>query len=219
MPLNSGDQPGSANRLTRDEINACPLVTWDGPIHVIRNQEELPGAIGQLALENLLGFDTETRPAFRKGESYPPSLLQLAGDRAVFIFQLQYLGLPEPLRQLLARPEIVKAGVAPAHDLRELQKLAPFQPAGFVDLGRLAKQAGIQNHGLRGLAAVMLGRRISKGVQTSNWAQANLTRQQLRYAATDAWLGRELYRRLQEINGGIAGQVSVAQPDGLSSPL
>jgi ribonuclease D len=197
----AGGRPEFASRLTSDEINACPLVKWDGPIHVIRNQDELAGAIRQLAMESLLGFDTETRPAFRKGESYPPSLLQLASGHEVFIFQLQHLGLPEPLRLLLAQPAIIKAGVAPAHDLRELQKLAPFQPAGFVDLSRLAKQEGIQNHGLRGLTAVLLGCRISKSVQTSNWAQANLTQQQIRYAATDAWLGRELYRRLNEIRG------------------
>jgi ribonuclease D len=185
-------------RITKDEINACPLVRWNGPVQVIGTAEALAGAVERLAAERLLGFDTETRPAFRKGESHPPALLQLAGETEVFIFQLRHLGLPAPLRALLADPGIVKAGVAPAHDLRELQQLAPFEPAGFADLGRLAKQAGLQNHGLRGMAAVLLGCRIAKGAQTSNWAQDKLTPMQIQYAATDAWLGRELYRLLQQ---------------------
>jgi ribonuclease D len=188
----------SFQRLTKDEINACPLMRWTGPIQVIRTPEALAGAVGQLATETVLGFDTETRPSFCKGESHRPALLQLAGENEVFIFQLRHMGLPLPLRDLLATPGIVKAGVAPAYDLKELQKLGPFEPAGFTDLSKLAKRAGFQNHGLRGLAAALLGRRIAKGAQTSNWAQGTLTPAQIQYAATDAWVGRKLYCCLQD---------------------
>jgi ribonuclease D len=186
-------------RMTKEEINECPLVKWNGQVHVVRSAVEVTEAVQHLAQERLLGFDTETRPAFRKGESYPPSLLQLAGEKEVFIFQLRHIRLPEPLRELLAQAEIIKAGVSLDYDLKELRKLGSFQPAGFVDLGSLAKQMGIQNQGLRGLAAVLLNRRISKGDQTSNWALDTLTARQIQYAATDAWLGRELYRKLIDI--------------------
>ena len=105
--------------------------------------------------------------------------------------------MPAPLREILANPKVVKAGVALAYDLQELHKLARFKPAGFVDLGTLAKKAEIKNHGLRGLAAVLLGFRIAKGAQTSNWARDVLAPAQIQYAATDAWVGRELYLKLR----------------------
>jgi ribonuclease D len=193
MTHNKKDRAGFDRRMSKDEINACPIKRWTGKITVVRNKKELAAAMRRLAGQSLLGFDTETRPAYTKGESYLPSLLQLAGDKEVFIFQLKHLGLALPLRKILADPAIIKAGVSLDYDISELNKLARFKAAGFADLGKLAKKAGIKNHGLRGLAAVYLGFRISKGAQTSNWARDVLTRQQIQYAATDAWVGRELY--------------------------
>lgn len=190
-------RPGFDRRMTKEEINACPMERWTGPVHVIRSREEVARAAERLAGHRLLGFDTETRPAYNKGESYSPSLLQLASKTEVFIFQLKPLrGLARPLCDILADPAITKVGVSLDYDIRELKKLSHFKEAGFVDLGRLAKKAGIRNHGLRGLAAVLLGFRISKGAQTSNWAQDKLTQQQIQYAATDAWVGRRLYQAL-----------------------
>ncbi|HIJ90105.1 MAG: 3'-5' exonuclease domain-containing protein 2 [Desulfobulbaceae bacterium] len=191
-------RPGFAQRMTKEEINTCPMQRWEGPVHVVRTAEELGRAVRSLAAETILGFDTETRPAYHKGESYLPSLLQLAGKKEVYLFQLKHLGLPAPLREILADPKVIKAGVSLAYDLQELHKLAQFKPAGFVDLGNLAKKAGIKNHGLRGLAAVLLGVRIPKGAQTSNWARDVLAQTQIQYAATDAWVGRELYLKLGE---------------------
>ena len=189
-------RPGFAQRMTKEEINTCPVRRWEGAVHVVRTPAELSQAVRALAEETILGFDTEPRPAYHKGESYLPSLLQLAGENEVFLFQLKHLGLPEPLREILANSKVVKAGVALAYDLQELHKLARFRPAGFVDLGSLAEEAEIKNHGLRGLAAVLLGFRIAKGAQTSNWARDVLDPIQIRYAATDAWVGRELYLKL-----------------------
>lgn len=191
-----GDLPGFDRRMTRDEINECPIRKYEGPVQVIRSKKDLAGAVSQLARERILGFDTETRPAYKKGESYPPALLQLAGEKAVFIFQLRHIRLPRPLLKILADPDITKAGVALDYDIKELQKMARFKPAGFVELSALAGQAGIKNQGLRGLAAVLLGIRITKGAKTSNWARDNLTPAQRIYAATDAWVGRELYLKL-----------------------
>ena len=184
--------------MSKDEINQCPIQRWTGPIHVIRAKEELGAAMDKLSGHALLGFDTETRPAYTKGESYLPSLLQLANEKEVFIFQLKHLGLAEPLRDLLADPKVTKAGVSLDYDIRELKKLSHFKAAGFEDLGDIAKKAGIKNHGLRGLAAVLLGFRIGKGAQTSNWAKDVLTPQQIQYAATDAWVGRKLHLALEQ---------------------
>jgi len=192
-------RPGFDRRMTKAEINNYPIRKWAGPVHLVCSSEQLTGAVERLSREPVLGFDTETRPAFKKGQKYPPSLLQLAGENSVYLFQLKHLGLPEPLIRILADPNIVKAGVSLAHDIRELKKMVPFAPAGFVGLGKMSREKGIKNHGLRGLAAVVLGLRISKSAQTTNWARDELTPSQLHYAATDAWVGRELYLKLLQL--------------------
>ena len=197
MTQSNTGRPGLDQRMSKEEINACPMARWTGPVHVVQSKDGLAVAMDRLRGQQLLGFDTETRSAHRKGESYPPSLLQLAGESEVFLFQLKHLGLPAPLRQVLADPVIIKAGVGLDYDLRELQKLSPFTPAGFVDLGSLARKNNIQNLGLRGLAAILLGFRISKAAKISNWARDELTPQQILYAATDAWVGRAIYLALK----------------------
>lgn len=189
-------------RMTREQINAHPIRKYQGRIHLIRRSEQIEPAVRQLEKETVLGFDTETRPTFRVGQSYPPAVLQLAGEQAAYIFQLQHCRLSQALCRLLANPQIIKAGVAWDRDVQELKKLAAFTPAGFVDVGELAKRAGCTHHGLRGLATMLLGFRVSKHAQTSNWAQATLTRAQIEYAATDAWVGRELYQKLQRLLPG-----------------
>ncbi len=193
-------------RMTREQIDAHPIRKYPGRIHLIRTSEQIEPAVRQLEKEKVLGFDTETRPTFRVGQSYPPAVLQLAGEQAAYIFQLQHCRLSRALCRLLANPRIIKAGVAWDRDVQELNKLASFKPAGFVDVGELAKQAGCTHHGLRGLAPLLLGFRVSKHSQTSNWAQATLTRAQIEYAATDAWVGRELYQKLQRLLPGSTTQ-------------
>jgi len=179
--------------ITKDEINRLPMKQYEGPVHLIRTLEEAEQAVAKLKKESLLGFDTETRPTFRVGEYYQPSLLQLATGNEVFLFQIKLTGLTPGLREILSSPDIIKTGVSIRDDLGELRKLAAFEPAGFVELATHAKQAHIKNLGLRGLAALLLGFRVSKREQTSNWAKNELTESQIRYAATDAWLGREIY--------------------------
>lgn len=186
--------------ITKDEINRLPMRQYEGPIHLIRTVADAELAAEKLKMESLLGFDTETRPTFRVGEYYPPSLLQLATANEVFLFQLKLTGLTLGLCAILDNPEIVKAGVSIKDDLKELRKLSSFEPAGFVELATHARKAQIKNLGLRGLAALLLGFRISKREQTSNWANDKLTESQLRYAATDAWLGREIYLHMDSQN-------------------
>lgn len=185
--------------LTRDQINQLPLHRYDGVVRLIGSDEDLAQTIPSLSKEKLFGFDTETRPTFKKGKSYLPSLLQLAGQKAVYIFQLRNLTFPNALIDILSNPKIKKAGVALDFDIKELQKISPFTPASFVELGKLASECGIGNKGLRGLAACVLGFRISKGVKTSNWERNDLTKAQIRYAATDAWVSREIYLKLIDL--------------------
>jgi ribonuclease D len=197
--IEAEERPGYDRRMRRDEINALPMRRYEGPIDVIGREEDVPAAIEALTGHGVLGFDTETRPSFRKGESYPPALIQLTNEDRSFLFQLSKTGIPTGLRDLLSNPEVVKAGVAPAHDFNMLTAMTPFEAAGVVDLSVVARAQGIQNHGLRGLAAVLLGFRISKGSQVSNWAREELTEAQVTYAATDSWVSREIYLQFERL--------------------
>lgn len=184
--------------ISKAEINELPMKQYEGPIILCRTAEEAEKAAKKLKKEKLLGFDTETRPAFRKGESYDPSLLQLATENEVYLFQLQQCGLTKGIASILADPKIIKAGVAIDRDVSELQAIVPFSPHGFVELATYAKKARIKNLGLRGLAAILFGLRISKKEQVSNWARKDLSESQKVYAATDAWLGRKIFVRFHE---------------------
>lgn len=200
-PLKSGNSWGmtQAYAITKAEINEKPLLEYEGPVTLVADDRDLPAALEALNREILLGFDTETRPAFRKGESYLPSLLQLAGETQVWLFQIQRIRSLQPLFEVLARRDILKCGVAIARDVKELQDLHPFKAAGFADLGHLAEKRGFKNTGLRALAALLLEGRISKSAQVSNWAAAELNGKQITYAATDAWISRKLYYALREL--------------------
>ena len=187
------------NKLSKTEINSLPLRYYNGAIRIIQTAEQAKDACAILIKEKVLGFDTETRPAFKKGQSYLPSLLQLAGTKVVYLFQLSQCGLTDSIIILLSNVNIIKSGVAINQDLTELQQILNFKPAGFVDLGDIARSKGLPHHGLRGLAAYLLKFRISKSGRTSNWSANQLTKKQIKYAATDAWVGRELYLKYKQI--------------------
>ncbi|MBF0126652.1 MAG: 3'-5' exonuclease domain-containing protein 2 [Magnetococcales bacterium] len=180
-------------KLTREEVNLLPVKRWNGPIHLSRTDKEAEEAVARLAEERVLGFDTETKPAFRKGENYFPALLQLAGADTVYLFQFKGMTNFTPLTRLLSDPSRHKVGVGLDYDVRALQTLFPFQPQGFLDIGEVARKVAIASQGLRGLAAHLFGMRISKRAQCSNWDNAELKKFQLVYAATDAWISREIY--------------------------
>lgn len=184
-------------KLSPEEINRLPAATCDLPIHVVSTRHQLVDAVRALQGERLLGFDTETRPSFRRGQSYRPALLQLAGRKAVYLFQLRKVGLPSSLTDLLANPRIVKAGVAVGRDVRELRDVTDFEPAGFIDLGTVAMRCGLKQHGLRGLAALLLGLRVSKRAQLTNWELSDLPPAAIQYAAVDALIGRRIHEEMK----------------------
>jgi ribonuclease D len=183
--------------ISRDEINALPIRRWEGEVHVVASPAEAARALAEIRGETVTGFDTETRPAFRPGESYFPSLAQLATARAVYLFQLRSREVAAAVAEVLSAEPIVKAGVGLADDLKTLKKVIEFAEKSTVDLGAAAIRQGLKQTGVRSLAALFLGFRIPKGTKTSNWSRPQLTRQQIAYAATDAWACRELYVRFR----------------------
>ncbi|MBR3880656.1 MAG: 3'-5' exonuclease domain-containing protein 2 [Mailhella sp.] len=182
--------------LSKDEINELPIQAWAGPIVIVQDEQALDAALEQLWKEPVLGFDTETRPTFTKGKICLPALIQLATAHTAYLIQLTHLPFSERIAELLSSPRILKVGVAIHDDMKALARIHEFTPGGVVDLAALARAKGIQAQGLRTLSANLLGFRISKGAQCSNWENRELTPQQIKYAATDAWIGRELYFHL-----------------------
>ncbi|OYY92441.1 MAG: hypothetical protein B7Y41_16010 [Hydrogenophilales bacterium 28-61-23] len=191
--------PGLPHEISREELANLPIRRYQGEVQLVATPEDLARAMADIRQESVVGFDTETRPAFNKGEHHLPCLVQIATARAVYLFQLQRLDCAEALAELLADPGIVKVGVALAHDLRQLELLFPLAPIAVLDPGIVARRHGIKQTGLRNLAGMFLGFRIAKGMRTSNWAAPNLSAAQIGYAATDAWACRELYLRLLEL--------------------
>ena len=199
-PATPFDLPGRNPRaISREDMANLPIRRYEGDVCVVTTAQDLERALADIQQERVIGFDTETRPAFRKGESYLPCLVQAATERAVYLFQLRRPEVFPALAALLAEPRTVKAGVGLAHDLRTLKSVFPFSEKNVVDLGIAARRGGLGQTGVRNLAGMMLGVRIPKGTKTSNWAAPQLTAQQIAYAATDAWICRELFLRFETL--------------------
>ena len=181
-------------KLSKNEINALPLIRYEGDVEILSSKDNLQVAINDLRNYELIGFDTETKPTFVKGPMNPPSIMQLACDDKVYIFQFNNNEIFKQLSPILSNQNITKCGVSVDRDLIELMYLSPFDPLSFVDLGNVAREKEIPHHGLRGLVALFLKHRISKGSQTSDWSKIDLSDSQISYAATDAWVSLELFK-------------------------
>ncbi|MBO9667883.1 MAG: 3'-5' exonuclease domain-containing protein 2 [Bdellovibrio sp.] len=151
------------------------------------------------ALESVkeFGFDTETRPAFKKGESYPVALLQLATDTDAYVIRMRHIKHFELLKKIFENPNVIKVGAAIRDDLKQLQKKFDFTPHGFIELQTVAKEKKLGSLGLKGMTEEVLQATISKGPKTTNWEAPELMDRQVQYAATDAWIGLKIYQKLQ----------------------
>ncbi len=184
--------------ITDPEIQELPLFSYQGEIIVVDSQEIFEHIKPELFLDKTWGFDTETKPCFQKGaaNSTPVSLLQISSAEKTYLFRLNKLKIQKEVIRLLASPTYAKIGVSIRDDLKSLKKLHNFAPAGFIELQEMAKLYGITDMSLKKLAAIVLGVRISKAQQLSNWAAEELNEKQIRYAATDSWISRAIYIQL-----------------------
>lgn len=182
--------------ITNDELNNIEQGGFTGRIVVVDTPAALVSACEELSSETVIGFDTETRPSFSKGITNTVSLLQLSSEHTAYLFRLNRIAMEKPLLNLLSDKEIIKSGAAIHDDLKALRKLRHFTPEGFIDLQSIVGQYGITDKSLRKMAAITLGIRISKAQRLSNWEAAQLTPAQQLYAATDAWVSRQIYIEL-----------------------
>lgn len=184
--------------ITKDEINALKLDQYEGKIHVISDESRVHGAIEKIKKHKVVGFDTESKPTFKRGEYNHVALVQIALPNDVYLFRINGMGISDSMIDFFEDQSIIKVGVALRDDLIDLKKIRKFKPASFQELNHLVKDIGIESNGLRKLVAIILGFRISKSAQVTNWEAPRLTKKQVQYAATDAWVCLEMYRQLEQ---------------------
>ena len=186
------------NESSKEEVDALDLIQYEGPIEVIDTMEAFESAVRTISRQPLLGFDTETRPSFKKGKVYPTSLIQLATLEQAWIVRVSRIGYPGALLKILSDELPMKIGLGLQDDIRRLRADFNFEPMGFLDLQHYVPAFKIDEKGLKKISGIVLNRRISKSQQVSNWDADELTEAQLRYAATDAWICLMIYHRLRD---------------------
>jgi ribonuclease D len=183
--------------ISKEELEELPLHSFEGDIMIVDNKDKMREAVNYLSQFPFIGFDTETKPSFKKGEINHVALLQLSTEERAFLFRLNRQDLSRKVISILSNPLILKAGIAIRDDVKVLQAKKKFVPAGFVELQDEAKNRGINCFSLKKLSGIVLGIRISKAQQLSNWEAGELTEAQLRYAATDAWISYKIYEHFK----------------------
>jgi ribonuclease D len=184
--------------LTHESINQLPLLNWGGEIIEIITPQGAHKALEIISKEKVVGFDTETRPSYTKGVVFTPALLQVATSTQAFIFRLKYYPSPDELISFLESDSILKVGVGIQDDINGLKKIFHFNPQGFVDLSKIAREQGHKEGSLRALCAIYLEARLSKAAKLTNWERRDLTESQIQYAATDAAVGLMIYEKMMK---------------------
>ena len=189
-------------------------ISFQGPITVVDNISKAEEALDKLFAAKCIGFDTESRPAFFKGQKFPVSIIQLATHEEAFIFQLKYVRFAGRLVELLSDESIIKVGVGVQDDIRRLNELCKFKHGGFFDLSAEMKRKGVVQSGARALTARYLGRKLVKSSQKTNWAVSRLTERQLEYAATDAWICLQLLDYVKNYKRDYRALIAAEQESG-----
>lgn len=184
----------------KKDIQTLPTEVFEGPIYIINTVAEARKAINYLMTKDILGFDTETRPSFKKGRVNQVALLQVATHDQCFLFRLNHMeNIPSSIIHLLQDKTITKVGLSLKDDMRNLQKRQSFQPGTFIDIQNEIVHIGIKDKSLQKIYANLFGKKIAKRQQLSNWETDSLTEAQKRYAATDAWACIKIYEAIQQI--------------------
>jgi ribonuclease D len=188
------------NRLSKEYINTLPIIKFAGDVVMVDQDEDIDKVVQKLQKEKYVGFDTESRPSFTKGITYPISLIQIATEEVAYLFRSNGNEFPGLLWNFLGDKNILKIGIGLNGDMEKLKQFDRFYPGNFVDLSKIASEKGIIQVGARALTARYLQKRLVKTAQRTNWAVPNLTEKQKVYAATDAWICLRIYPLIQNDN-------------------
>lgn len=187
------------NKIDKRSISNLPKVLFPGRIVVVTTENDADKAVDFLLAQPILGVDTETRPAFKKGISHKVALLQVATHDICFLFRLNYTGITTSILKLLEDTTVPKIGLSLHDDIMSMHRRADFKPGNFIDLQKHVGEIGIEDLSLQKLYANFFGQKISKAQRLSNWEADILTQQQKNYAATDAWACIMLYEELLKL--------------------
>lgn len=183
--------------ISKEQIATLPVVTFQGTISLIDTEQQAVNAIDEIrATSKLVGFDTETKPAFRKGHTNNVALMQVSNGDHSWLFRINKIGISESIRSFLESPEIIKVGLSLKDDFFVMHRSAEFAPAGFIDLQAYVRQFNIADSSLQKIYAILFGYRISKSQRLSNWEANALTPGQQKYASIDAWACLKIYTHL-----------------------
>lgn len=185
-------------KISKEEVNELPIVIFGGEVKVIDHDDKVSEAIQMLRRHNVVGIDTETKPSFKKGLLHKVSLLQISTEDICFLFRLNKITFPKELGDFLSDKSVKKIGLALKDDFNGLNKLYRFKPENIVDLQSIVKNYGILELGLQKIFAIVFNQKISKSQRLTNWESPELTEQQQRYAATDAWAALLIYKQLMK---------------------
>lgn len=186
--------------ITKEEIAELPIEKFNGKIVVIDHADEVHGAVTYLSSQPALGFDTETKPAFKRGQIHKVALLQLASEDVCFLFRLNKIGYPDELEAMISDPGLKKIGLSLRDDFAAIHKRSARKPENFIDLQLFVDKFGIDDNSLQKIYAILFGRKISKSQRLSNWEAPALTPAQQSYAAIDAWACLRIYNHLTNIS-------------------
>lgn len=184
--------------ISKEQISTLPIASFRGEITVVDAPDDVSDAVQILEREKFIGFDTETKPSFKKGHANKVALLQLSTIDHCFLFRLNHLGMGEEIIRLMENENITKIGLSIHDDFNVMHRSSNIVPRGFVELQSLVKDYHIEDISLQKIYAIIFGEKISKGQRLTNWEAASLTPQQQRYAATDAWACLRIYNFLMD---------------------
>lgn len=187
-----------SHSITKEAISLLQIEEFPGRIIVIDTEKDAGKAVEYLSQFDAVGFDTETRPSFKKGTRYKISLMQISTDEACFLFRLNRIGIPQILEDFLVDDKILKIGLSLRDDFGAIRKRTDIKPTNFLDLQNYVGQFGIEDASLQKIYAILFDKKISKGQRLSNWEADVLTEQQKKYAALDAWACLKIYNQLNQ---------------------
>ncbi len=183
--------------ISKQELSALPVASYTGRIVLVDNEKDALKAINVLSRESILGFDTETKPSFKRGQSNNVALLQLSTHDTCYLFRINHIGLLDGIRSILENENILKVGVSIHDDFHNLHRLYNLNPGGFIDLQSYVKDYDIIDNSLSRIYAILFGKRISKGQRLTNWEANTLTAHQQEYASLDAYACIQIYEYLK----------------------
>ena len=182
--------------ISKADVSTLPYETFDGNIVVVDNEQKVDSAVSYLAGQSIIGFDTETKPTFKPGDTNKVALMQLATQDTCFLFRLNMIGYPNKLGDILCNPNIKKVGLSLHDDFLAMRKRTGQDFENFIDLQQFSNKFGIVDNSLQRIYAILFGKKIRKNQRLSNWEARTLTPAQQSYAALDAWACLRIYNHL-----------------------